>query len=41
VIEPFGIRELVQSGLGGIGRGGRSISERTLRPVPVPVPQVG
>jgi acetolactate synthase I/III small subunit len=41
VIEPFGIRELVQSGLVGIGRGGRSISERTLRPVPVPVPQVG
>jgi acetolactate synthase-1/3 small subunit len=40
VVEPFGIRELVQSGLVAIGRGGRSISERTLRPVPVPVPQV-
>jgi acetolactate synthase I/III small subunit len=39
VIEPFGIRELVQSGLVAIGRGGRSIPERTLRPVPVPVPQ--
>jgi acetolactate synthase-1/3 small subunit len=39
VIEPFGIRELVQSGLVAIGRGGRSISERTLRPVPVAVPQ--
>jgi acetolactate synthase I/III small subunit len=39
VIEPFGIRELVQSGLVAIGRGGRSITERTLRPVPVPVPQ--
>ena len=29
VIEPFGIRELVQSGLVAIGRGGRSITERT------------
>lgn len=38
VLEPFGIRELVQSGLVAIGRGSRSISERTLRPVPVPVP---
>ncbi|MCW2855426.1 MAG: ilvN [Marmoricola sp.] len=38
VLEPFGIRELVQSGLVAIGRGPRSISERTLRPVPVPVP---
>ncbi len=37
VLEPFGIRELVQSGLVAIGRGPRSISERTLRPVPVPV----
>jgi acetolactate synthase-1/3 small subunit len=41
VLEPFGIRELVQSGLVAIGRGGRSISERTLRPVPVPVPGPG
>jgi len=39
VIEPFGIRELVQSGMVAIGRGSRSISERTLRPVPIPVPQ--
>jgi len=39
VLEPFGIRELVQSGLVAIGRGGRSITERTLRPVPVPVSQ--
>ncbi|GAC1379594.1 MAG: acetolactate synthase small subunit [Marmoricola sp.] len=38
VLEPFGVRELVQSGLVAIGRGSRSISERTLRPVPVPVP---
>ncbi|MCZ4498288.1 MAG: ilvN [Marmoricola sp.] len=40
VLEPFGIRELVQSGLVAIGRGGRSISERTLKPVPVSVAQV-
>jgi acetolactate synthase-1/3 small subunit len=37
IIEPFGIRELVQSGVIAIGRGSRSITERTLRPVPVPV----
>ena len=37
VLEPFGIRELVQSGQVAIGRGSRSISERTLRPVAVPV----
>jgi acetolactate synthase-1/3 small subunit len=36
VIEPFGVRELVQSGQVAIGRGSRSISERTLRPVAVP-----
>ena len=33
MLEPFGIRELVQSGMVAIGRGSRSISERTLRPV--------
>jgi acetolactate synthase-1/3 small subunit len=38
VLEPFGIRELVQSGMVAIGRGSRSISERTLRPVTVPAP---
>ena len=38
ILEPFGIRELVQSGMVAIGRGSRSITERTLRPVPVPVP---
>jgi acetolactate synthase-1/3 small subunit len=38
VLEPFGIRELVQSGMVAIGRGPRSISERTLRPVAVPSP---
>ena len=37
VLEPFGIRELAQSGIVGIGRGPRSISERA-RPVAVPVP---
>ena len=41
VLEPFGIRELVQSGMVAIGRGSRSISERTLRPVAVPVPDAG
>jgi acetolactate synthase-1/3 small subunit len=30
-VEPFGIRELAQSGLVAIGRGGKSITERVLR----------
>jgi len=38
MVEPFGVRELVQSGMVAIGRGSRSISERTLRPVAVPSP---
>jgi acetolactate synthase-1/3 small subunit len=38
VVEPFGVRELVQSGMVAIGRGSRSITERTLRPVPTPAP---
>ena len=38
VVEPFGIRELVQSGMVAIGRGSRSISERPLRPVVTPAP---
>ena len=38
IVEPFGVRELVQSGVVAIGRGGRSISERNLRPVAVPAP---
>ena len=38
LVEPFGIRELVQSGMVAIGRGSRSISERTLRPVPIQAP---
>jgi acetolactate synthase-1/3 small subunit len=40
IVEPFGIRELVQSGMVAIGRGSRSITERTLRPVAVPTPPV-
>ena len=31
VLEPFGIRELVQSGLVGLSRGSRSITDRTAR----------
>jgi acetolactate synthase I/III small subunit len=41
VLEPYGVRELVQSGVVAIGRGSRSVSERPERlgrPVPVPVP---
>ena len=32
-LEPFGIRELVQSGLVGVARGARSMTERPLRAV--------
>ena len=32
VLEPLGIKELVQSGMVAVGRGSRSISDRTLRP---------
>jgi acetolactate synthase-1/3 small subunit len=32
-LEPFGIRELVQSGLVAVGRGSRSITDRSLRAV--------
>ncbi|RJL25080.1 acetolactate synthase small subunit [Bailinhaonella thermotolerans] len=31
VLEPFGIKELVQSGMVAVGRGARSITDRTLR----------
>lgn len=34
VLEPFGIREIAQSGRVAIGRGARSITDRTLRTVP-------
>jgi acetolactate synthase-1/3 small subunit len=33
MLEPFGLKELVQSGLVAVGRGSRSITDRTLRPV--------
>ena len=33
VLEPFGIKELVKSGTIAVGRGGRSITDRALRPV--------
>jgi acetolactate synthase-1/3 small subunit len=34
VLEPFGIKELVQSGMVAVGRGSRSITDRnTLRPI--------
>jgi acetolactate synthase I/III small subunit len=33
VLEPFGVRELVQSGLVGLGRGSRSITDRSLRAI--------
>ncbi len=38
VMEPFGIRELVQSGMVAIGRGSCSITERA-KPLAVPVEQ--
>jgi acetolactate synthase-1/3 small subunit len=31
VLEPYGLRELVQSGLVALGRGSRSITDRSLR----------
>lgn len=34
VLEPFGIREIAQSGRVAIGRGARSITDRSLRSVP-------
>ncbi len=33
MLEPFGIKELVQSGMVAVGRGSRSITDRALRPV--------
>jgi acetolactate synthase-1/3 small subunit len=35
VLEPYGIRELVQSGLVAVGRGARSITDRSSRPASV------
>jgi acetolactate synthase-1/3 small subunit len=36
VLEPFGVRELVQSGMVGLGRGSRSITDRSLRAIDKP-----
>ena len=36
VLEPYGIKELVQSGMVAVGRGGKSISDRALRSVERP-----
>jgi acetolactate synthase-1/3 small subunit len=33
VLEPFGIKELVQSGMVAVGRGSRSITDRSLRAI--------
>ena len=33
ILEPFGIKEIVQSGMVAVGRGSRSITDRALRPV--------
>src|SRR4051812_2850523 len=33
VLEPFGIKELVQSGMVAVGRGSRSITDRSIRSV--------
>ncbi|MBI1352185.1 MAG: acetolactate synthase small subunit [Actinomycetales bacterium] len=33
VLEPFGVKELVKSGMVAVGRGPRSITDRALRPV--------
>ena len=33
VLEPFGVKELAQSGMVAMGRGTRSITDRALRPV--------
>ncbi len=36
VLEPFGIKELVKSGMVAVGRGPRSISDRALRSIDRP-----
>jgi acetolactate synthase-1/3 small subunit len=33
LLEPFGVKELVQSGMVAVGRGSRSITDRALRPI--------
>ncbi|HMD11272.1 MAG TPA: acetolactate synthase small subunit, partial [Marmoricola sp.] len=32
VLEPYGVRELVQSGMVAVGRGSRSMTDRSSRP---------
>jgi acetolactate synthase I/III small subunit len=40
VLEPFGVKELVQSGMVAINRGNRSITDRSLKtPAPVALPR--
>jgi acetolactate synthase I/III small subunit len=40
VLEPFGVKELVQSGMVAINRGNRSITDRSLKtPAPVALPK--
>lgn len=36
VLEPYGIKELVQSGMVALSRGGRAMTDRSLRPVDRP-----
>ncbi len=36
MLEPFGVKELVQSGMVAVGRGSRSITDRALRPLDRP-----
>jgi acetolactate synthase I/III small subunit len=36
MLEPYGIKELVQSGMVAVGRGSRSISDRSLKPLDKP-----
>jgi acetolactate synthase-1/3 small subunit len=36
MLEPFGVKELVQSGMVAVGRGSRSITDRALRPIDRP-----
>ena len=38
VLEPYGIRELVQSGMVAMGRGARSITDRSARPTVSKIP---
>jgi acetolactate synthase-1/3 small subunit len=35
VLEPYGVRELVQSGMVAVGRGSRSMTDRSSRPTSI------